>query len=49
MDNMAENSLVGWVTDKVNLWRNYRDTNYLENWKQYERLWRGIQIGRAHV
>ena len=42
MDNMTENSLVGWVTDKINLWRNHRDTNYLENWKQYERLWRGI-------
>lgn len=42
MNDMEENSLVGWVTDKVNLWRNHRDTNYIENWKQYERLWRGI-------
>lgn len=42
MQEQAENNLVSWVTDKVNTWRNHRDTNYLDNWNKYERLWRGI-------
>ena len=32
-------SFVGYHTD---LWRNHRDTNYLKQWEEYERLWRGI-------
>jgi len=35
------NKLVDWVMEYVEEWRNHRDTNYLEDWKEYERLWRG--------
>ena len=42
MQEYEENSLVGWVIGKCDVWRNHRDTNYLDNWKRYERLWRGI-------
>lgn len=38
---MATNKLVEWVEEYVKEWRDYRDSNYLEKWKEYERLWRG--------
>jgi hypothetical protein len=38
-DNGKE--LVSWITSRTNDWRDYRDTNYLEDWAQYERFWRG--------
>ena len=38
---MEDNKLVGWVMDKINLWKDHRDENYLQRWKEYERLWRG--------
>lgn len=38
---MATNKLVEWVEEYVKEWRDYRDSNYLEKWKAYERLWRG--------
>jgi hypothetical protein len=31
-----------WVLSRCDQWRNQRDENYLEDWKEYERLWRGI-------
>ncbi len=37
-----DQDLVAWVTDKCETWRNHRNTNYLDNWQRYERLWRGI-------
>ena len=36
------NQLAGWVLSQCEDWRNHRDTNYLEMWKEYERLWRGV-------
>jgi len=33
--------LVEWITARCDDWRNYRDTNYLEDWDFYERMWRG--------
>ena len=33
--------LVAWVTARCDDWRNYRDTNFLSDWDQYERFWRG--------
>ena len=39
---MSSNKLVDWINDNVTEWRDHRDTNYLEDWKEYERLWRGI-------
>ncbi len=38
---MAQNKLVDWVMEYVEDWRNHRDTNYLSDWKEFERLWRG--------
>jgi hypothetical protein len=35
------NKLVDWVIETTDEWRNHRDTNYLDDWKEYERLWRG--------
>lgn len=32
----------GWLTDKLNRWRNNRDTNYGTKWDEYDRLWRGV-------
>ena len=38
-DNGEE--LVSWITSRCNDWRDYRDTNYLDDWDTYERFWRG--------
>ena len=38
-DNGKE--LVSWITARCNDWRDYRDTNYLDDWDTYERFWRG--------
>jgi len=38
---MTEQKLVAWVLAKCDEWRNWRDDNYEERWKEYERLWRG--------
>ena len=35
------NKLVDWILGNVEEWRDHRDQNYLEKWKEYERLWRG--------
>ena len=35
------NKLVDWVLEYIEEWRDHRDTNYLSDWKEYERLWRG--------
>ena len=34
-----------WIMSHIDEWRNHRDENYLEYWKEYERLWRGIWAG----
>jgi hypothetical protein len=39
---MTENKLVEWVLANVEQWREHRDSNYLEKWKEYERIWRGV-------
>lgn len=35
------NKLVDWVMSYVEEWRTHRDDNYLREWKEFERLWRG--------
>jgi len=35
------NKLVDWIIETTDEWRDHRDTNYLDDWKEYERLWRG--------
>lgn len=37
-----EKELVAWITDKTDDWRSYRDQNFLDDWLEYERLFRGI-------
>jgi hypothetical protein len=36
-----ENSLEGWVMDKVRSWRDHYEANYKEQFDEYYRLWRG--------
>jgi hypothetical protein len=36
-----EKELVDWVTGHLNRWRDYRDTNYLADWEEYSRIFRG--------
>ena len=37
----GSDSLVGWVMERVNRWRNHRDNNYLPDWEKYYNIWRG--------
>ncbi len=40
-----DSKIAQWVLSRCDQWRNQRDENYLEDWKEYERLWRGIWAG----
>lgn len=31
-----------WVVAKAQEWRTWRDTNFLDRWKEYDRIWRGL-------
>ena len=35
-------ALAGWLSSRLEQWRNHRDNNYLKAWDEYYRLWRGI-------
>ena len=37
----ADEELTDFVTDHCNRWRDYRDTNFLPDWLEYERIFRG--------
>ena len=37
----ADKDLVAFVVDHCDRWRDYRDSNYLQNWTEYERIFRG--------
>lgn len=37
-----ENKLVSYVLGYTDEWKEHRDDNYLSDWKEYERLWRGV-------
>jgi len=43
MNNQSQ--LTNWVLSRCEQWRNHKETNYLEMWDEYERLWRGIWSG----
>jgi len=43
--NGKDAKIVDWVASRCLMWRNHRDENYLESWKSYERLWRGLWSG----
>ena len=36
-----DKELTSFVTDHCDRWRNYRDTNFLNDWEEYERIFRG--------
>ena len=37
----SDKELVSFVVDHCDRWRNYRDTNYLDEWLEYERIFNG--------
>jgi len=37
----GDKELVAFVVDHCDRWRDYRDSNYLQNWTEYERIFRG--------
>jgi hypothetical protein len=41
----TNNQLASWVLGQCEEWRNHKETNYMEDWLSYERLWRGIWSG----
>jgi uncharacterized membrane-anchored protein YhcB (DUF1043 family) len=43
--NSRDSQITDWVLSRCENWRNQRDENYLEEWKRYERLWRGLWAG----
>jgi hypothetical protein len=36
-----DKELVSWVMDHCERWREFRDANYIDNWEEYERIFRG--------
>ena len=40
--NDPQSSLSSWVMGRVEQWEEHRNTNYLEKWDEYYRIWRGI-------
>jgi hypothetical protein len=36
-----DKELVSWVMDHCERWREFRDSNYIDNWEEYERIFRG--------
>ena len=43
--NDPQASLSSWVSNKVTQWEDHRNTNYLNKWDEYYRIWRGIWAG----
>jgi hypothetical protein len=41
--------LVSWVLENVEEWKLNRDDNYREDWKKYERTWRGYWEGEDRI
>lgn len=37
----SDKELTAWVLDQCEMWRDYRDTNFLPQWLEYERIFRG--------
>ena len=37
-------ALAGWLTYRLDNWRNHRDQNYITKWDEYYRLWRGTWL-----
>ena len=37
-----KSTLSSWIMERVNTWEEHRNTNYLDKWDEYYRIWRGI-------
>jgi hypothetical protein len=37
-------ALASWLNYRLDSWRTHRDTNYVQKWDEYYRLWRGIWV-----
>jgi hypothetical protein len=37
-------ALAGWLSYRLEKWRNHRDQNYVDMWDEYYRLWRGVWL-----
>lgn len=37
-----EKELLAFVIDHTDRWKEYRDSNHMDDWMKYERIWRGI-------
>ena len=40
-ETQADKDLVSFVVDHCDRWRDYRDSNYVDSWNEYERIFRG--------
>ena len=40
--NDPKASLATWIMDRIESWEDHRNTNYMEKWDEYYRIWRGI-------
>lgn len=47
--NPREQRLVSFVMAHADKWRDYRDTNYMDDWNSYERLWGGVWSGEERT
>lgn len=47
--NPREQRLVSFVMAHADKWRDYRDTNYMDDWDSYERLWGGVWSGEERT
>lgn len=36
-----DKELVSWIMDHVERWRDFRDNNFMDDWEEYERIFRG--------
>lgn len=46
---MNDKKIIEWVLDNVEDWKANRDDNYREDWKRYERIWRGVWEGEDRI
>ena len=40
-ETQEDKELVAWIVEHCDQWRDWRDQNYLDDWKAYERIFRG--------
>lgn len=47
--NPREQRLVSFVMGHADKWRDYRDSNYMDDWNSFERLWGGVWSGEERT